>query len=111
MLVVFLIYLVGGSIIDDMAFVILATPIFFPAITQMGYDPVWACILLAVTVCVGSVIPPIAMPVFVTQKVTKVPISVIYSGVYPFLIAMMICILLLFIFPQLVTYLPSVLMN
>ena len=111
MSLIFVIYLFGGSIVDDLAFVILATPIFYPAIMKLGYDPIWACIMIAMTVCVGSVIPPVAMPVFVVKNITKVPMSVIYSGVYPFLTAMVICIVLMFIFPGLITYLPSVLMK
>jgi C4-dicarboxylate transporter DctM subunit len=111
MSIIFLIYLLGGSFIDDLAFMILATPIFFPAILQMGYDPIWACIMVSLTVCVGSVIPPVAMCVFVVKNITKVPMSVIYAGVYPFLIALIFCIILLFIFPQLILYLPSVFMK
>jgi TRAP-type mannitol/chloroaromatic compound transport system permease large subunit len=45
------------------------------------------------------------------KNITKVPMGVIYSGVYPFLISLFICIILMFIFPSLVTYLPSVLMK
>ncbi|MBA4417387.1 MAG: C4-dicarboxylate ABC transporter permease [Syntrophus sp. (in: bacteria)] len=111
MSLIFLIYLFGGSFIDDLAFMILATPIFFPAIMQLGYDPIWACIMVSMTVCIGSVIPPVAMPVFVVKNITKVPMSVIYSGVYPFLISLVFCVILMFIFPGLVTYLPSVLMK
>jgi C4-dicarboxylate transporter, DctM subunit len=111
MSVIFLIYLFGGSVIDDLAFMIIATPIFFPAIMKLGYDPIWACIMVAMTVCVGSVIPPVAMPVFIVKNITKVPMSVIYSGVYPFLVGLSISIILMFIFPGLITYLPSVLMK
>lgn len=111
MVLIFFIYLLGGSVIDDMAFMILATPIFFPVITQMGYDPIWACIVLALTVCVGVVIPPVAMAVFIVQNITKVPIRIIYSGVYPFLVSAIVCVILLFLFPELVTFLPSLLMK
>ncbi len=111
MSIIFIAYLLGGSFIDDLAFLILATPIFFPAIVNLGYDPIWACIMLSLTVCVGSVIPPVAMNVFVVKNITKVPMNVIYSGVYPFLISLFVCIILLFIFPELVLYLPSVFMK
>jgi len=109
--VIFLVYLVGGSVIDDLAFMILATPIFYPIIVKLGYDPIWACIMLACSVCIGTVIPPVAICVFVVKNITKVPLNVIYSGVYPFLIAMVLCVVLLFIFPEFATYLPSVLMK
>ncbi len=111
MSIIFVIYLFGGSFIDDMAFMILATPIFFPAITQLGYDPIWACIMVSMTVCVGSVIPPVAMPVFIVKNITKIPMGVIYSGCYPFLISLFLCIILMFIFPEIITWLPSVLMK
>ena len=111
MVVIFLVYLLGGSFIDDLAFMILATPIFFPMILKLGYDPLWAGIMLACTVCVGAVIPPVAICVFIVRNITKQPMNLIYSGVAPFLISLILCIILLFIFPELVTYLPSVLMK
>jgi C4-dicarboxylate transporter, DctM subunit len=111
MAIIILVYLIGGSFIDDLAFIILATPIFFPIIIKLGYDPIWACIMIALTNCLGVVLPPVAITVFVVKQITKIPMGVIYSGVYPFLIAMVFCIILLFTFPGLATYLPSVLMK
>ncbi len=111
MVIIFLVYLLGGSFIDDLAFMILATPIFFPIVTKMGYDPLWAAIILCCTVCVGAVIPPVAICVFIVKNITKQPMNLIYSGVYPFLISMVISLILLFVFPELCTYLPSVLMK
>jgi tripartite ATP-independent transporter DctM subunit len=111
MCLVFLIYLIGGSVIDDLAFMILATPIFFPVIIKLGYDPLWAGIMICLTVVVGGVIPPVAMNVFIVRNITKVPIGIIYSGVYPFLISMVLLIILLFLFPQIAVFLPHALMN
>jgi C4-dicarboxylate transporter, DctM subunit len=111
MIIVFLIYLVGGSIIDDLAFLILATPIFFPAIIKLGYDPLWVGIMICLTVVVGGVIPPVAMNVFIVKNITKIPIGTIYKGVYPFLISMILLIALLFAFPDIVLYLPRALMK
>ena len=97
--------------LDDLAFMIMATPIFYPAIVNMNYDPIWACIMISLTVCVGSVIPPVAMCVFVVKNITKVPMNIIYQGVYPFLISLILCVVLLFIFPQLTLYLPGIFMK
>lgn len=107
MLFITLIYLLGGSFIDDLAFMILATPVFYPAVLKLGYDPLWFGMMIAVTVMIGVVIPPVAINVFVVKNITKVPIGVVYKGVYPFLIALVFCGALLFIFPQLATYVPS----
>ena len=111
MIIISLIYQVGGSFIDDLAFMVLATPIFYPAIIKLGFDPMWFGMIIAITVMIGVVIPPVAINVFVVKNITKVPFSVIYSGVYPFLISLIVCAALLFLFPQLATFLPSVLMR
>ena len=103
-----LIYLIGGSFIDDLAFMILATPVFFPAVLKLGYDPLWFGMMIAVTVMIGVVIPPVAINVFVVKNITKVPIGVVYRGVYPFLVSLVLCGILLFIFPQIATFLPSI---
>jgi len=110
-IMIFLVYLAGGSFIDDLAFTIMATPIFFPIITKLGYDPIWTNIMLSLVLCVGVVIPPVAICVFVVKNITNVPMGVIYKGVLPFVIALLVVIVLLFIFPELCLYLPSVLMK
>ena len=111
MIIISLIYQMGGSFIDDLAFMILATPIFYPAIIKLGFDPIWFGMIIAITVMIGVIIPPVAINVFVVKNITKVPFSVIYSGVYPFLISLVVSAALLFLFPQLALWLPSVLMK
>jgi len=105
-----MIYIVGGSFIDDFAFMILATPIFYPAVLRLGYDPLWFGMLVCLTVMVGLVIPPMAIVVFIVGKITKTPLSVVYAGVYPFLISLAVVAVLVFLFPPIVTWLPGKLM-
>jgi C4-dicarboxylate transporter DctM subunit len=102
-----LIYELGGSFIDDLAFMILATPIFFPAVIKLGFNPLWFGMVIAVVVMIGVVIPPVAICVFVVKNITKVPIGTIYRGVAPFLISLVVVWGLLFIFPELALWLPS----
>ncbi len=111
MSLILFIYLLGGSFIDDVAFMILATPIFFPAILKLGYDPIWAGIMVALTVCIGSVVPPVAICVFVVKNITKEPMGVIYRGCYPFLIALIAAVVVVFVFPSAALYLPNLLMK
>jgi len=108
MILIMFVYLLGGSFVDDLAFMILATPILFPAVLKLGYDPLWFCVMVTITLGIGVIIPPVAVSVFIVKNFTNVPFSVIYRGVYPFLLALIACIILLFIFPGLVTWLPSV---
>jgi C4-dicarboxylate transporter, DctM subunit len=111
MVLIALIYLLGGSFIDDLAFMILATPIFYPVIIKLGFDPIWFGMMIAITVMIGVVIPPVAINVFVVKNITRVPFGVIYKGVYPFLIGLVICAFLLFLFPQIALFLPSYFMK
>jgi tripartite ATP-independent transporter DctM subunit len=111
MIIISFIYQTGGSFIDDLAFMVLATPIFYPVIIKLGFDPIWFGMIIAITVMIGVVIPPVAINVFVVKNITKVPFSVIYKGVYPFLISLVVCAALLFFFPGLATWLPNLLMK
>ncbi len=109
-IIISFIYQTGGSFIDDLAFMILATPIFYPVITKLGFDPIWFGMIICITVMIGVVIPPVAINVFVVKNITKVPFSVIYKGVYPFLISLVVAAALLFFFPQIALWLPNLLM-
>ena len=108
MILICIIYQVGGSFIDDLTFMILATPIFYPVALKLGFPPIWFGIMIAVVEMIGVVIPPVAICVFVVKNITKVPVGVIYKGVAPFLISLIVVWGLLFFFPQLALWLPSV---
>jgi C4-dicarboxylate transporter, DctM subunit len=109
--IICIIYLIGGSFIDDAAFMILATPIFFPAAMKLGFDPIWFVIVLSVTCMIGIIIPPIAMSVFIVKSITKESIWVVYRGVTPFIVSLVVMLALLFIFPGIATWLPNRLMK
>jgi tripartite ATP-independent transporter DctM subunit len=108
MILICLVFELGGSFIDDLAFLILATPIFYPAVLKLGFHPLWFGIVIGVVAMIGVVIPPVAICVFVVKNITKIPMGTIYKGVAPFLIALILVWGLLFFFPQLALWLPSV---
>ena len=107
MVLIIFIYLIGGSFIDDLAFMILATPIFYPAVIKLGFDPIWFGIIIAITLMIGVIIPPVAISVFIVKNITGEPFNVIYSGVYPFLLSLVACLALLFFFPEIALFLPN----
>ncbi len=111
MLLIIAIYLIGGSIMDDLAFMVLATPIFFPTAVQLGYDPIWFGILICVTLMIGGIIPPVAIYVFILGNITGLPFKTIYKGVVPFLSALVLALLILFLFPQVALWLPNLFMG
>ncbi len=108
MIFICFVYEIGGSFIDDLTFMILATPIFYPVALKLGFPPLWFGIVIAVVEMIGVVIPPVAICVFVVKNITKVPIGVIYKGAAPFLISLVLIWAMLFLFPQLALWLPSV---
>ena len=108
MILICLVFEIGGSFIDDLAFLILATPIFYPAALKLGFHPLWFGIVIGVVAMIGVVIPPVAICVFVVKNISKVPIGVIYKGVAPFLISLVLVWAMLFLFPQMALWLPSV---
>jgi len=111
MIMIIFVFLIGGSFIEDLAFTILAIPIFLPLILKLGYDPIWFGVIVCVTNMIGIILPPMAVNVFVVSGITKVPIGTIYKGIYPYLIGMSICLFLLVLFPQISLWLPNLLMK
>jgi len=111
MLIIIAVYLVGGSFIEDLAFLILATPIFLPIALQLGYDPVWFGVIICVVTMIGIIVPPMAISAFVVSGVTGEPVATVYKGVYPYLIGMCVCLLILLYIPQISLWLPNLLMH
>lgn len=111
-LIILLIYLVLGCFIDALALILLTIPIFFPVVVEiLGYDPVWFGVIIVLVVAMGIITPPVGMNVYIIKGVTKdIPLEVIFKGVWPFLAALAVCFLLLISFPQIATFLPSLLM-
>ena len=111
MIIICIFYLLGGSIIDDLAFMILATPILYPAIPMLGYDPIWFGVMVGITVMIGTIIPPVAIGVFVVKNITGDSFGTVYAGVVPFLVSFVVVAAILFIFPQLATWLPDLMLG
>ena len=98
-----------GCFIDALALILLTIPIFYPvAVTTLGYDPIWFGVIVVMVVAMGVITPPVGMNVYIIKGVAKdVPLEKIFKGVWPFVIALIICIILLIAFPGLVTFLPN----
>src|SRR5271157_4070880 len=110
-IIIIFVYLIGGSFIEDMAFFILATPIFLPLVLKLGYDPVWFGVIVCVTSMIGIILPPMAINVFVVSGITKVPIGTVYKGIYPYIWGMSVCLLIFVYVPEISLWLPKLLMK
>jgi len=103
-------YIVLGCFLEGIGMVLITVPVFQPIVTQFGYDPIWFAIIVVVMVEVGLIHPPVGMNLFVIQaQAPDVKITSIYRGIIPFLIAPLILIVLMFLFPGLALWLPKAL--
>ena len=108
LIIILLIYLVMGCALDSLAMILLTIPIFFPVILQLGMDPVWFGIVVVMVVELGLITPPVGMNVFIIKGMAQeVALADIYKGVLPFVIAQVLLIALIVIFPDIATWLPS----
>ncbi len=108
MAVILAIYLLLGCALDALAMILLTIPIFFPIVLQLGFDPVWFGVIVVMVVELGLITPPVGMNVFIIKGMAPdVPLSRIYSGVLPFVVAEVLLIALLVAIPELATWLPG----
>lgn len=110
MLFITLIYIAGGAIMDALALLLITIPIFFPLALQMGYNPIWFAVTITVITTLGAVTPPVGATTYVVSGVASdVPMKNVFKGVLIFMPAYILTILLLLLFPSIVTWLPSIL--
>jgi len=110
---ILLIYLVLGCFIDALALVLLTIPIFYPiAVNTLGYDPIWFGVIIVLVVAMGVITPPVGMNVYIIKGIVPdVPLELIFKGIWPFLLAIIVCLAILIAFPQIATVLPGMLTN
>ena len=102
------IYLILGCILDSISMILLTVPLFFPVVKEAGIDPIWFGVLVVVVTEISLITPPIGMNIFVLNATaTDVPISTIYRGVTPFVLADVCRLALMIAFPAIATVLPS----
>jgi len=106
--VIVIIYLFGGCFMDALAMVMLTIPIFFPVATALGFDPIWFGVAIVLVTEMGVITPPVGVNVYVVHGIAKdVPLEVIFKGVAPFVLALLACVIILLLFPQIVLFLPG----
>jgi len=106
------VYLIGGCVMDALALVMLTIPIFYPVITDLGYDPIWFGVIIVLVTQMGVITPPVGINVYVVYGVAQtvvegVALESIFKGIVPFLIAVIVGTMLMAIFPGLILYLPN----
>ena len=75
--------------------------------TSLGFDPVWFGVIIVLTAEIGILTPPLGLNVYVVKAVSKEPLSLVFRGIYPYLVTDGLILVLLCAFPQLALYLPG----
>lgn len=102
MAIIIAIYIIAGCFIDALPLILLTVPLFYPIVLKKGYDPIWFGILIVLLVGMGILTPPVGVNVYVIKGIDPdTPLEEIFNGVYPFLVAIFVLIVLLLIFPGL----------
>ena len=105
------IYIILGTVMEELTMVLLTIPLFFPIVMQLGFDPVWFGVLIVMVIQIGLISPPVGMNLFVLNTLLpKVGLGTIFRGCWPFVAMQVITLAILLFFPSLSLYLPS-LMN
>jgi C4-dicarboxylate transporter DctM subunit len=99
-------YVPLGMFLDTLGMILLTVPIFFPVITQLGFDAVWFGVLICMMAELGMITPPVAINVYIVQGVTKVPMEDIFLGIIPFVTVYLITIGFIVAFPGIALFLP-----
>jgi len=108
MIAILLILMVMGCVIDALAMILLTIPIFYPAARMLGFDPIWFGVIVTLALGMGVLTPPVGANVYVVYAVDKeTPVMEIFRNIWPYLIALWICAILLLLFPQIALFLPG----
>jgi tripartite ATP-independent transporter DctM subunit len=105
-------YIVLGCFMEGLAIMVLTIPIVYPMVLDMGFDPIWFGVIITLVMEMSLITPPVGINVFIISGIAKeVPMYTIFRGILPFWFAMLVCIILLVIFPQIALFLPLTMTN
>ncbi|MFW5837278.1 MAG: TRAP transporter large permease [Desulfovibrionaceae bacterium] len=106
------IYFLGGCFMDALALIMLTIPVFYPVVTNLGFDPIWFGVIIVLVTQIGVITPPVGINVYVVYGMCRkiapgVTLESVFKGAMPFLAAIVAGIALLFLFPQIILFLPG----
>ena len=100
-------YVLLGCFLDGISMVVLTMGVILPTIQKAGIDPLWFGIFIVIVVEMAQITPPVGFNLFVMQGMTRREIGTIARAAFPFFLLLMLMVVLLYAFPQIVTFLPA----
>ena len=108
--VILVFYIILGCVLDSVAIILVTVPVFLPVVIALDYNTVWYGILMVVVVEVGLITPPVGLNIFVIRaQLPDIELGTVFRGIAPFLVAHIVLILLLILFPKIALWLPGLL--
>ena len=102
------IYILLGTVMEELSMVLLTIPLFFPIVVSLGFDPIWFGVLIVMVIQIGLISPPVGMNLFVINTLLpRVGLLNIFRGVWPMVVVQIITLIILMAFPSLSLWLPS----
>ena len=106
--VIILIYLVMGCFMDALPMIMLTVPIFQPIIEGLGFDLIWFGVVIIVVMMMGLITPPVGMNCYVLSGIVKdVSLGTIFRGAVPYVLALLVGIVVITIWPDLALCIPN----
>ncbi|PHQ72219.1 MAG: C4-dicarboxylate ABC transporter [Sneathiella sp.] len=104
--------LVAGFFLPPVAVIVMTAPILLPIIINAGFDPYWFAVILTINMEIGLITPPVGLNLYVINGIApEISLPTILKGAFPFMLCMVVGIILLCIFPDIVTWLPTKIMG
>ncbi|WP_449240876.1 TRAP transporter large permease [Desulfoscipio gibsoniae] len=107
------IFFVLGMFLDPAGIILITGPFFLPVVGALGFDPLWYGVMFVVNMCMAYITPPFGFNLFVIRAVAPAGLTIgeVYAAIWPFVALMALTLLIIALFPQTVTWLPSLLIK
>ena len=104
--------LVAGFFLPPVAVILMTAPVLLPIVTGLGFDPYWFAVIFTVNMEIGLITPPVGLNLYVINSIVPdVSLSTILKGAMPFMLCMVLGIIIMSVFPEIVTFLPNYIMG
>jgi TRAP-type C4-dicarboxylate transport system permease large subunit len=110
-LIINVILLILGCFMEAIAIMLLTIPVFMPLIGRVGVDPVHFGVVLTLNLMIGLLTPPVGMCLYAVSSVSKVPLWTLAQELWPYLVALAVCLALVTYIPGLVLWIPNFVMG
>jgi TRAP-type C4-dicarboxylate transport system permease large subunit len=108
LLTIIIFYMLMGCALNVIPVILITLPAIYPTVVALGFDPIWFGVISVILMEMGQITPPIGIICFAVSSVAEdVPIATVFKGIFPFVIAMMVCIAILILFPKIALFLPE----